>query len=60
MDDRSIEFPDEQGIIEQENLKERTETIPTKSKPAPKTIGKTAKLLDSQRKMLNQQFQFMM
>ena len=43
MDDRSIEFPDEQGIIEQENLEERTEAIPTKSKPAPKTIGKTAK-----------------
>ena len=44
MDDGSKEFPDKQGIIGQENLEQRTESVSTKSKPANKTMSKTAKL----------------
>ena len=49
MDDGSEEFPDKQGIIGQENLEQRTESVPTKSKPATKTMSKTAKLLDKKK-----------
>ena len=50
MDDGSKEFPDKQGIIGQENLEQRTESVPTKSKPATKTMSRTAKLQDKKKK----------
>ena len=56
MDDGSKEFPDKQGIIGQENLEQRTESVPTKSKPATKTMSRTAKLQDKKKK----KFQFLM
>ena len=47
-----MEFADEQGIIKQKNLEKRTESVPAKSKPAPKTVCKTEKLVDKERKVL--------
>lgn len=57
MDDGSKEFPDKQGIIGQENLEQRTESVPTKSKPATKIMSRTAKLQDKKKK---KKFQFLM
>ena len=52
MGDEITDFLDEQGKIERENLEERTETVPAKSKQAPKTVCKAAKLVGNKRKML--------
>ena len=52
MDDGSKEFPDKQGIIGQENLEQRTESVPTKSNPATKTMSRTGKLKEKKKKIL--------